>query len=412
MSNIAISFALPDSTGGANVALAYGLALQEQGHRVFMLHGDVDKMDDKERRIAGSTRFQQAGFEVVTVPGLEFPLGAKPLETLKDKLRQVGAAAAVSFHVRDASIIAQAASELRIPGVVVAQCTRVFRGNWLVRKYKERVFGGGIRRYASFVICVSDAVRKEMIERFKVPAEKVITIDNGIDVSRFHRFDASDPKRTALRAELGVNDQSLLLLCVGRLVTQKAQDLLLQAIANAASMVPDIDFRVAICGAYDRDVDPSFKDGLQRLLNLPEVSKRVALLGERRDIPELLASSDALVHCSRWEGFPLVVLEAMASELPCIMSDCSGVPSELRPGEDVLVCRAGDVQSLTEALVRLLVSSPEQRQSMAVAGKRYTLEHRNLSMAKERFVSTLTSLIDSHSRYDPKRVNTPQTVAT
>jgi glycosyltransferase involved in cell wall biosynthesis len=93
------------------------------------------------------------------------------------------------------------------------------------------------------------------------------------------------------------------------------------------------------------------------------------LLGERDDVPELLAVSDVFVLSSRSEGLPMSVIEAMAAGLPVVASAVGGVPELVIDGETGVLVPPGDARALASALRRLL-ADPELRRQMGDAGRR------------------------------------------
>jgi glycosyltransferase involved in cell wall biosynthesis len=95
---------------------------------------------------------------------------------------------------------------------------------------------------------------------------------------------------------------------------------------------------------------------------------RVALLGDRHDVPALLAGADVFVLASRSEGAPLSILEAMAAGLPVVASDVGGVAELVADGATGLLVPAGEPAALARALARLL-DDRALRERMGAAGR-------------------------------------------
>jgi glycosyltransferase involved in cell wall biosynthesis len=89
-------------------------------------------------------------------------------------------------------------------------------------------------------------------------------------------------------------------------------------------------------------------------------------LGQREDIPEILAASDVGVLSSDWEGNPLSVMEIMASSKPMVATAVGGVPELVLPGTGYLV-NAGDFVAFADAMERL-ACDPNLRSKMGAAG--------------------------------------------
>ena len=190
---------------------------------------------------------------------------------------------------------------------------------------------------------------------------RVKVIYNGIDAEHVRAQVRTAPETT--RRALGVAEDDVLLLGVGRLRPQKDWPALLRALA--ADGRPDV--RCVIAG------DGDLQESLVELSRELGVDDRVQFLGLRDDVPDLMAAADHLVMSSRYEGTPNVVLEALALDLPVISTDV-GACGELlqRPG-DVLVPlgdEAALVRALHEVVRRRPASVPLTRKATPQAWRR------------------------------------------
>jgi glycosyltransferase involved in cell wall biosynthesis len=159
---------------------------------------------------------------------------------------------------------------------------------------------------------------------------KISTIWNGIDVHRFeYRGPQVDPA----------------LIAVGRLSPEKDLPTLLRAVELAARSVPDL--RVTIVG------DGPERAGLETLARELSVADRVKFLGERPDIPALLAQAGCYVASSRTEGVSLTLLEAMAVGLPAITTRIGGNAEVVVDGATGRLVPAGDPARLADAIVTM-----------------------------------------------------------
>lgn len=169
-----------------------------------------------------------------------------------------------------------------------------------------------VRRY------VSAGVEITTFHEHRVHAP-VATIPNGVDTVRF--APASRAERSRRRASLGIEPDATVLVCVGRLAGGKGQDELIRA------MVELPGHRLLLIG--DGEDRPSLED----LAGALGVGDRVAFLGDRQDVADLLGVADLFVFASISEGLPMAVLEAMATELPVVAYDLPAFRS-LIVGED------------------------------------------------------------------------------
>jgi glycosyltransferase involved in cell wall biosynthesis len=107
----------------------------------------------------------------------------------------------------------------------------------------------------------------------------------------------------------------------------------------------------------------------QRLAEQLGVGEYVSFLGDRNDVPELLAQSQIFVLSTHYEGLPISILEAMRAGLPIVATNVDGVPEAVREGENGLLVPRSDPVVLAHALAKL-IESPELRAKMGEASRR------------------------------------------
>ena len=142
---------------------------------------------------------------------------------------------------------------------------------------------------------------------------RCLTIHNGLDLSRF----GAPPDRTAIRRSLAVPRDAELVLHVGNQRPQKNTERVVAVFLELLSQRPG-----AVLLLVGRE-DPEIAATLRRRAAAAGAADRVRLLGSRIDVPELMSAADALLFPSRSEGFPGVVMEAVAAGLPVLASDIS-----------------------------------------------------------------------------------------
>ena len=162
--------------------------------------------------------------------------------------------------------------------------------------------------------------------------------------------------RAELERELGIDPARPLIVTAGRLVEQKGHELAVRALAQ----MPDAFLLVAGEGPL--------RGHLTALAREAGVLDRVALPGARSDVRQLLGAADVVVLPSRWEGLPLVALEALAAGTPVVATAVRGVVELLTDGLDALLVPAGDAAALGTAMTTVL-ADPLLAASLARGGR-------------------------------------------
>jgi len=194
----------------------------------------------------------------------------------------------------------------------------------------------GLLRFAQGHICISREIADATRAMDGVASEHVYLVHNGT------RVDSADP---IARTDGG----PLRLVHVGRLMIggQKRTDDLLRALSRVRG-----EWRLDLIGTAGRAGETERLQALARELG---ISQRVHWLGWQTDPWHTLSAADLLVLCSAFEGFPMVLIEAMARGVPCLSSDCSSGPSDIvRQGENGWLYPVADQDALTGHLQRLV----------------------------------------------------------
>lgn len=185
--------------------------------------------------------------------------------------------------------------------------------------------GGQVRMFAykltNFLSDINTNVSEEatdsLVAKKAFKKSQISTVYNGIDTDYF-KFDQVE--RDLLRNQFDINKDTKVLISIGSLSEQKDYPNLFRAVQKLANRQ---DYRFFIVG------DGSLKDELHSLVNSMGLKDNITFLGVRRDIPSLLSMADIFVLPSAWEGFGLVVAEAMSCERIVVATDCGGVKEVL-----------------------------------------------------------------------------------
>jgi glycosyltransferase involved in cell wall biosynthesis len=174
-------------------------------------------------------------------------------------------------------------------------------------------------RFADRILVQSEEDEKTLLDYRVVPPSRLVRIGNGVPLWRFDPGRLGEARaRERVRAELGLAGEDVLFVSAGRLVREKGVVELGEATALARARDPRI--RVAVCAP----LDPEKADCLTPTELAAAEAAGVGFLGERSDMPDILAAADVAVLPSWREGLPRFLMEAAAMGKPLLATDVRG----------------------------------------------------------------------------------------
>ena len=201
-------------------------------------------------------------------------------------------------------------------------------------------------------------VSRRVHEAIGYRADRARVIPNGFDVEKFQ----SAPKdRAALRRELGLAEDRIVIGLIARFDPQKDHRSFLEAAALVRRQSPTVELLLAGLDVDQRNA------GLTAEIARLGLTDSVHLLGHRRDVPRLLGALDIACSSSMGEGFPNAVGEAMAAGLPCVVTDVGD--SAFLLGNCGHVVPPREPAALAEALLSVVRSSPAERRRLGQAAR-------------------------------------------
>jgi glycosyltransferase involved in cell wall biosynthesis len=246
-----------------------------------------------------------------------------------------------------------------------------FRYAWPMRRLNRWLW-----RQADAGIAISEAIRQFSIKVEGAPANRVHTIYYGLDPGS---ITAPLDARQLLRAELNIPADAPVAGSVCRLTRQKGLRYSIRGFARIADQVPDAHYVIAGDGPLRRDLEAE----VQAL----GLTARVHFLGWRDDAHTILAALDVLLAPSLWEGFGLVLLEAMALTVPIIGTLVSAIPEVVVDGETGWLIPPRDTTAVAAALSDAL-THPEARSERGANGRQRLENH----FSAERMVESTLAL--------------------
>jgi glycosyltransferase involved in cell wall biosynthesis len=362
--------------GAGGVALRGALALDRLRYEVTIVAGSGNRLLDDAA---------EAGLEVLTVPSLVPELSpGRDARALSDLTRLIGKGRydVVHTHSAKAGTLGRlAALRNQVPVVV-----HTFHG------FPFHDFQSGPRRntyvaierwlgrHTDAFLAVGSGVAAEAVRRRLAAPHRIRTIGAVVGPVQ----PATRAARAAVRRMLGARPGVSVVGTVGRLDFQKAPEHFVEAIAAL-----DRDDVLAVWVG-----DGPLREPVSEQIERRGLTDRVLLLGERKDVPELLAGFDLFAMASRYEGLPCAVVEAMSARIPVVATAVNSVPDVVVPGETGLLVPPAQPRLLADAIRHLLDHPAEGRRLAANAAA-------NLG---DRFEpSSLGLVLDAVYRTEPRR---------
>jgi glycosyltransferase involved in cell wall biosynthesis len=260
-------------------------------------------------------------------------------------------------------------------GIRTTEFSGASQGTRLIRWACARLSG----HVPAAIACAAEASRRSH-EAIGYAPSRMVVIPNGFDIERFK----PDPvRRKRVRQQLGLGDDEIVVGHVGRWNLAKDHPnfvravSVLQARQSEADLSPSLRFLMV-----GREVENSNAELMDEIA-AGGAAGHFVLLGERSDIPDLLLALDVFCLSSRTEGFPNVVGEAMASGVPCVVTDVGD--AALLVGSTGWIVPREDAEALSSALQIAVSESAASRVARAESARQRVVDEFSLERACRRF---------------------------
>jgi len=217
-----------------------------------------------------------------------------------------------------------------------------------------------ISRYHDRIIAISESLKEFSHKVEGIEKEKMAVIRYGLNPEQLASVSTKSNKRLTLRTEFKIPHDYVIMGNVARLIPQKGYPFLIDALQDLVKE----GFKVVLVIVGEGLLREELQNQV-RYLGLEDI---VFFTGYRTDAIQLMNEFDIFVFPSVWEGFGLVLLEAMALSKPIITSNVSAIPEIVVDGETGFLTMPGDVSGLKNTMKKLIVSS-DLRKSMGEKGR-------------------------------------------
>ena len=232
--------------------------------------------------------------------------------------------------------------------------------NWFLRIFEEKML-----EQAKKIIAVSHFTKRELLEYYKVPEEKIRVIHNGVDTSKFQP--AKDKRK--IKEELGFNPNDLAIVSVGRLYARKGLFTLIESMPAVIKRFKNAKFIISGKGQSDE---------MHKLIVYAEkigVKDNIIFTGYYPDkkLPKLYQAADVFAFSTFYEHHPFAVLEALSTGLPVVTTNVGGIPETIESGKNGFLVEPFNPAQFADRILYLL-EHPAEAKEMGLAARKTILE--------------------------------------
>jgi len=245
--------------------------------------------------------------------------------------------------------------------------------------YYSNHFFSRVMGFSKLVIVISEAIGRHMVHDFHVPPENIRHIPRSVDVSKFNV-----PRKT--------DNSYPVIAIVGRITPIKGHEYFLKSMVKVVRSKPFC--KICIIGDAPAD-KPEYRQELEVLARRMGLRNKVEFLGNRGDIPQLLAQVDVMVLSTvTQEAFGRVIIEAQAAGVPVVATRVGGVIEVIEHEKTGLLVQAKDTEAMADAVLRL-INEPRFAQSLVEGARRKIADKYTLAHMAEATLKVYRELLDS-----------------
>lgn len=256
---------------------------------------------------------------------------------------------------------------------------------WHVKFLSPDLF---LMRRVKKMVLLNNSVYSKLVSSNKIPAEKAVSIHNGIDVTLFN----PETGYAEIRQKYGLNSK-IIVLFVGIIFPRKGVDYLVKAAGHLVTKLGYRDMNFLLVGSMD--VDREYVAGLQRFIAACGLEKEVKMVGRVPfdELKKLYATADIFVLPSLEEACASVVTEAMAMGKPVIGTKVGGALMQIRDGWNGFLAEPRNEADLAEK-IKYLIDHPEERNRMGANSRKRAVEEFSWERVAEKYVKVYQEVME------------------
>ncbi|MBW4567548.1 MAG: glycosyltransferase [Tolypothrix carrinoi HA7290-LM1] len=300
---------------------------------------------------------QSHGFDIATLnmsPGVPEPrVIPKLIHLINDWQPHI-----LHSHMLHANLLARIVRLFTRVPVIISTAHSVDESNGA--RWREIAY-----KFTDFLCDLTINTSKAGVERYiqigLVPREKARFLPNFVNTNKF-KFDSEI--RSNIRSKLGLGDK-FIWLAVGRFDPPKDYPTTIKAFAIVLKQNPNALLIIVGIGKLKLDIEELVKE--------LQIESNVRFLGARSDVVALMNAADAYLKSSAWEGMPMVLLEAAATQLPIVSTDVGGIKEIVLDGESGFLVSSKNPQALAEAMLKMMAIPEIERLKMGQKGRDFVV---------------------------------------
>ncbi len=238
--------------------------------------------------------------------------------------------------------------------------------NWMVYYPIEKLFA----RKTDKLIAIVGEDYETAKNSFNCPVYRI----HGVGVNEERYTPVSPEEKSKLRREMGFDEGDKILLCIGELLSNKNQQMVIRVIPEILKKYPNTKLLLAGNGPE--------KENLEALIASLGLEKSIIMLGYVTNLQDYQHISDILVACSKREGLGLNVIEAQMSGNPCVLTDNRGHRELIDEGRNGYLVKVNDYKAMTDSILAIL-DDPEKAKEFSRNGLEFSQQYNFASVKKE-----------------------------
>ena len=248
--------------------------------------------------------------------------------------------------------------------------------------------------FADLILAPSLELREETL-KLGIPENKVVEIDNGVDVDLFYPIEIKEKEslRKSLFPQIPYGHR--IFICGRRFVHKNGIQVLVEALNSLSlKLAPDVSF--VFMGCDFNSLDPYEIEQIKRLQELKEKGMNIHLLGliSLTEVHNYYKAADFSILPSIIEAKSITALESMAAGNVVLSSDTGGLPQLIKNGETGFLFKTGDSKELADKLLLLLSMNKTALFDISQKGRRFVLDHYSWKMIAQKHINLYQSLIN------------------